>query len=353
MEPLRCKFCNGNLIADDSGEFAKCEFCGTKYLKSAIQQKIQEVRRTVSIDGPVDIFHGDAELRRLLSNIKTNVLAGKIGLAMGQYRGLAHDYSSNPVVWEEWLNTVYQAFPTYSIEQGLYQTMSLTLRDIKEVYNYALITAKTQSDKDRISSNWSNYWTCISRKIIDGSCYIVGKDTAYDETKVVRHSIKSYAVTNGRVFTDFLDFHRLEPEETWNTLKSLHPSVAAVIDEGINRISPFYDNGIDFGRLTGFETSESWWPIYKDQVMRICFVTDKYLVYGYGDGEGGSYFGVMVLNDENRFDSSFLAYAKSEAKMNHKTNVVCPYCWSRSLKRTILGKQCKYCKRTLRLEKPL
>lgn len=54
MIPLRCDFCNGNLVIDDSREFATCEFCGTKYMKSTIQQKIQEIRGTVSIDGPVE-----------------------------------------------------------------------------------------------------------------------------------------------------------------------------------------------------------------------------------------------------------------------------------------------------------
>lgn len=54
MKPLRCDFCNGNLVIDESREFATCEFCGTKYMKSTIQQKIQEIRGTVSIDGPVE-----------------------------------------------------------------------------------------------------------------------------------------------------------------------------------------------------------------------------------------------------------------------------------------------------------
>lgn len=63
MEPLRCDFCNGNLVMDDSREFAVCEFCGTKYLKSTIQSKIQEIKGTVSVVGTVSTKETDFVVR--------------------------------------------------------------------------------------------------------------------------------------------------------------------------------------------------------------------------------------------------------------------------------------------------
>lgn len=63
MEPLRCDFCNGNLVMDSSREFAVCEFCGTKYLRDVIQQKIQEVTGTVSVEGDVHTKEADFVIR--------------------------------------------------------------------------------------------------------------------------------------------------------------------------------------------------------------------------------------------------------------------------------------------------
>lgn len=53
MKPLRCDFCQGQLVMDPSREFAVCEYCGTKYMKETIQLKIQEITGRVSIIGNV------------------------------------------------------------------------------------------------------------------------------------------------------------------------------------------------------------------------------------------------------------------------------------------------------------
>lgn len=63
MQPLKCDFCCGRLIMDDSREFATCEMCGTKYMKSTIQQKIQEIRGNVSVQGDVSVKQSDFTIR--------------------------------------------------------------------------------------------------------------------------------------------------------------------------------------------------------------------------------------------------------------------------------------------------
>ena len=63
MEPLHCDFCNGALVIDDSREFAVCEYCGTKYLRNTIQQKIQEITGTVSVKGVVQTKESEFFIR--------------------------------------------------------------------------------------------------------------------------------------------------------------------------------------------------------------------------------------------------------------------------------------------------
>lgn len=63
MEALKCDFCGGRLIMDDSREFATCEMCGTKYMKSTVQQKIQEIRGSVTITGEVSVKQVDFSIR--------------------------------------------------------------------------------------------------------------------------------------------------------------------------------------------------------------------------------------------------------------------------------------------------
>ena len=63
MEALKCDFCGGRLVMDDSREFATCEMCGTKYMKSTVQQKIQEIRGSVTIQGEVQVKQPDFTIR--------------------------------------------------------------------------------------------------------------------------------------------------------------------------------------------------------------------------------------------------------------------------------------------------
>ena len=63
MQALKCDFCGGRLIVDDSREFATCEMCGTKYMKTTIQQKIQDIRGSVTVEGEVQVKQVDFTIR--------------------------------------------------------------------------------------------------------------------------------------------------------------------------------------------------------------------------------------------------------------------------------------------------
>lgn len=63
MNALKCDFCGGKLIIDSSREFASCEFCGTKYMRSTLQQKIQEIHGFVKVEGDVTVRQTDFIVR--------------------------------------------------------------------------------------------------------------------------------------------------------------------------------------------------------------------------------------------------------------------------------------------------
>ena len=95
MKPLCCDFCNGNLVMDDSREFAVCEFCGTKYLKSTLQSKIQEITGTVTVSGTVRTMETDFVIRggvlEKYNGSNVNVIIPNSVVIIGDYvfQGLA------------------------------------------------------------------------------------------------------------------------------------------------------------------------------------------------------------------------------------------------------------------------
>ncbi len=99
MEALKCDLCGACLIIDDSREFAKCEFCGTKYMKSTLQQKIQEIRGTVQVEGAVETVKGEAEKERLLKNAETLIKIEKYSDAEKQLRSVTDQFPDEHKAW--------------------------------------------------------------------------------------------------------------------------------------------------------------------------------------------------------------------------------------------------------------
>lgn len=99
MKPLRCDFCNGQLIMDKSREFAVCEFCGTKYMKETIQDKIQEIRGQVSITGSVEMVTGNAEKERILNNAETYIRIKEYDKAIQAYQQIIRQFPEDYRGW--------------------------------------------------------------------------------------------------------------------------------------------------------------------------------------------------------------------------------------------------------------
>lgn len=84
---------------DKSREFATCEFCGTKYTKETIQDKIQEIRGTVKIEGAVEAVTGEAEKERLLKNATTYINLKEYDKALDVYKQVTQQFPSDYRGW--------------------------------------------------------------------------------------------------------------------------------------------------------------------------------------------------------------------------------------------------------------
>lgn len=99
MRALKCDFCGGNLVMDKSREFATCEFCGTKYTKETVQEKIQEIRGQVSIVGAVETVTGNAEKERLIKNAETYLKINEYNKAIQSYSQVTKQFPEDFRGW--------------------------------------------------------------------------------------------------------------------------------------------------------------------------------------------------------------------------------------------------------------
>lgn len=100
MQALRCDLCNAGLVMDASGEFATCEYCGTKYLTDRLRAKIQEIKGTVKVEGPVEFVSGAAEKERQFEKADAFLRLDDVTHAYQLLQELEKNYPDDVRTWE-------------------------------------------------------------------------------------------------------------------------------------------------------------------------------------------------------------------------------------------------------------
>ena len=130
MEPLKCKICGGDLIMDNSGEFAKCEYCGTRYQNELLQTMIVEMKGKISVDG-ID------NVEKLIKDIEALDKIGAIEERTIKCRSITQLF---PADYRSWMMAAkYDPLDT-------------------EAYKRAIILAPSKI-KEHIISDYNSYWS--------------------------------------------------------------------------------------------------------------------------------------------------------------------------------------------------
>ncbi len=178
MQPLVCDMCRGTLVMDPSGEFAVCEYCGMKYTKQHVQQKIQAVR------GTVEVFQGEAEKERILANGETFLKLKEWDKALEAFKSVTEQY---PDEYRGWWGLVRIAFLFYGGSRDIVINASvgnsLANMDINLEHAYSLCP-----DKGIITSFlkefFSTYVLCDA-PYGSGVCYISENLSCQDNSGII------------------------------------------------------------------------------------------------------------------------------------------------------------------------
>lgn len=103
VKKLVCDVCGGQIEMQSGGK-GVCTSCGTPYSAEIIKDKIQEIRGTVKVDGPVETVKGDAEKERLIKTAQECFRKGAVDEADKMFRKISKDY---PNEWRAWMGIVY------------------------------------------------------------------------------------------------------------------------------------------------------------------------------------------------------------------------------------------------------
>ncbi len=98
MKQLTCEVCGGKLVMQ-SGGIAKCDSCGMEYTKERIQEKVQEIKGTVKIDGPVETIKGNSEKERLLKNAEQFEQFQDWEKAYQTYKEITKEFPNEYIGW--------------------------------------------------------------------------------------------------------------------------------------------------------------------------------------------------------------------------------------------------------------
>lgn len=170
---LRCDFCDGGLIIDDSREFAVCEFCGTKYMASTLRAKIQEIKGTVKVEGAVETTVGKTENDRLLKNARALYNIGEVKKALIAYKEINDKFPECKEGWIDSLEIVVNegcclGVSTYYGQKSIDLTHSLK-EVIAEINRLCRILTRLTNNNFSVDSYRNKFF----ENICNGNIYLI------------------------------------------------------------------------------------------------------------------------------------------------------------------------------------
>lgn len=168
MEVLRCKLCGGSLVMDNSGEFARCEYCGTKYQNEFLQKMIVEIKGNVRVEG-IDT------IEKMIGDIEALDIIGAINERDRKCTSITELF---PADYRSWM-TAYKYAP-YNID----------------IYKRAYILAPPEF-KVQLENSYNQNWNNLAIQFRNGEKidYII---------RIIRNIEKVGSDTDAKVFIDEL-----------------------------------------------------------------------------------------------------------------------------------------------------
>lgn len=149
MAALTCDACNGSLTMTDDGQFAVCDFCGTKHTMERVRVKVQEIK------GVVEVTKGEAEKERLLKNAETFIKLNDISKALEIYKSLTNDYPDDFNTWMGLAKCYFKELPSKYDKEEL---LALDISFISELIDVERkVTLLHPESKSTFSALWEEH----------------------------------------------------------------------------------------------------------------------------------------------------------------------------------------------------
>lgn len=347
MQRIHCTACGSSNLTMIGEDTFQCNYCGCKY-------STEQVRHILT--GCVETYNGSKELSRQLNNIKASISFGDKGEARNGFRSIAKAYTSESIVWREWLAFELSYLAELTQKYSLLSCINIfsdEYADLKTIYNNAICSATTSEAKARIQAEWENYWNNIVKKLRDGEYLLVGPIPHYESLwQTLKANTSPYyhvACVHNNYFA-YDDYQITGTNRPVQYLKSLDLSISTFLDEGITLAQSIENSGVYFGFPSYFEHQLlGWWPVWDTSTKErhLLYASNKQIIWLYSDENTWRGNGILTFHHPVVIDSQFIKVVHEEAQQNLQYMTYCPYCTTGKLKRSLFGRRCSNCNRPI------
>ena len=326
---LKCSNCGALLRKDVYNNRYVCDSCGAFALDI---ESFKEGAETGSVH---------SQLQKAQASFKF----GDLGSAFNIYRKCQQENPENAESWTAYIYFIFEQIKASGIVsidgfEGSVERYTC----IKEAYDHAETLLHGTPELKQLANDWKETWKIIVQKLISGEYRFSDNTvTAFDNipgaTKPVSANgvicLRKYVCWPGSEFSSFNYLRCRIPDE-----------LIPVIQLGIANAKKFSDSDIHYGYATDYVSKLGWWKNYGGCAMD--FVLGRSLYFTRSDCDGGQTCRVD-FDHQLQITDTMIQIATIEAERNASSLDQCPYCRSRKIGRTFIGRkiQCKSCKKML------